>query len=173
MRKGLILGLIPLLALGACHAKVDFSDQDSNTSEGNVHIAMGDAAGGTGNVSVDAPGFKASVSLPSINLSGNIDLDGIKIAPNTKISGMNVDAQDKGGDDKGSGTVRLTFTNPAPPTAVIDHYARSAADAGYGQISRSGSSMAARKGDKSFALDIVPDGSGSRGTIVLSGKGEN
>ena len=172
MRKGLFLGLIPLLALAACHAKVDISDQDGNTSEGNVHIAMGDAAGGSGNVSVDAPGFKASVSLPSINLSGNIDLDGIKIAPNTKINGMNVDAQDKGGDN-GSGTVRVTFTNPAPPTAVIDHYAQSAADAGYGQISRSGSSMAARKGEKSFALDIAPDGSGSRGTIVLSGKGEN
>jgi hypothetical protein len=169
MRKSLIL--VPLLALGACHGKVDISDQDGNASEGNVHIAMGDAAGGSGNVSVDAPGFKANVSLPSINLSGNLDLDGIKIAPNTKIGGMNVDAQDKGGD--GSGTVRMTFTNPAPPTAMIDHYARSAADAGYGQISRSGSSMAASKGDKSFALDVAPDGGGSRGTITLSGRDEN
>jgi hypothetical protein len=171
MRKGLIL--VPLLALAACHGKVDISDQDGNTSEGNVHIAMGDAAGDSGNVSVDAPGFKARVSLPSINLGDNLDLDGIKIAPNTKIGGMNVDAQDKGGNDNGSGTVQLTFTNPAPPATVIDHYARSAADAGYGQISRSGSSMAAKKGDKSFALDIAPDGNGSRGTIVLSGKGEN
>ena len=173
MRKSLILCSIPLLALAACHAKVDMSDADGNTSEGNVHIAMGDATGGNGTVSVDAPGFKANVSLPSINLSGHVDLDGIKLAPDTKIGGMNVDAHgaDDGGND--SSTVRVTFTNPKPPADLIDHYARSAADAGYGAISRGATSLSAKKEDKTFALDVAPEGAGSRGTITLTGKDTN
>jgi hypothetical protein len=173
MRKSLILCTIPLLALAACHAKVDMSGADENGSDSNVHIAMGDAAGGDGNVSVNAPGFKASVSLPNINLAGHMDLDGIKLAPDTKIGGMNVDAQDKGGDGDSSGTVRMSFTNPRPPAPVIDHYAKSAVDAGYGEIARTGSSLSAKKDDKTFALAISPDGAGSKGTITITGKGEN
>jgi hypothetical protein len=170
MRMNLILCSIPLLALAACHAKVDMSGADENGSDGNVHIAMGDAAGGDGNVSVDAPGFKASVSLPSINLAGHMDLDGIKLAPDTKIGGMNVDAQDNEGDGDSSGAVRMSFTNPQPPAPVIDHYAKSAMDAGYGDIARTGNSLSAKKDDKSFLLAVTPDGAGSKGTITITGK---
>jgi hypothetical protein len=171
--RQILLCSVPLLALAACHAKVDISDADGNASEGNVHIATGDAAGGNGNVSVRAPGFNASVSLPSIDLSGHADLDGIKLAPGTKVSGMNVDAQDRGDHGNSSGTVRMSFTNPQPPASVIDHYARSAADAGYGEIVRSGTSLTAKKDDKAFAVEIAPDGTGSRGAITLTGKDED
>jgi hypothetical protein len=53
---------------------------------------------------------------------------------------------------------------------VIDHYASSAGDAGYSSIARTGSALTAKKDDKSFALAIAPDGSGSRGTITITGK---
>ena len=171
MHKRPILCSIPLLILAACHGKVDIGDTDANDSDGNVHIAMGDAAGGNGSVSVDVPGFKANVSLPAINLGNHVDLDGIKLAPGTKVSGMNVDAKDNGGDGD-SGTVQMHFTSPQPPGAVLDHYAKSAVDAGYGAIARTGTSLSAKKDEKSFTVEISPDGSGSRGTIMMTGKDE-
>jgi hypothetical protein len=172
MRKRLILCSIPLLLLGACHGKVDIGDADGNDSDGNVHIAMGDAAGGNGSVAVDVAGFKANLSLPSIDLGSHVDLDGIKLAPGTKVSGMNVDAQDNNGDED-SGRVRMHFTSPQAPGPLLDHYAKSAADAGYGAIARSGTSLSAKKDEKTFAIEISPDGSGSRGTITMTGKDDN
>jgi hypothetical protein len=173
MRKNLILCSIPLLVLAACHAKVDVSDGDGNASGGNVRIAMGDAAGGNNSVAVDAPGFKANVSLPNIDLSGHLDLDGIKLAPDTKIGGMNVDARDSGSEGNDSGTVRVSFTNPKPPADVINHYARAAVDAGYGDIDRTATTLTAKKENKTFALELGPENGGSRGTITLSGEDTN
>lgn len=171
MRKRLILISLPLLALAACHGKIDIGDADGNDSEANVHIAMGDAAGGNGSVAIDAPGFKANVSLPDINIGGHVDLDGIKLAPGTKVSGMNVDARDNGGDGD-SGVVRMRFTDPQAPSAILDHYAKSAVDAGYGDVTRTGTSLTARKGEKTFSVETAPEGGGSRGTITITGKDE-
>ena len=86
------------------------------------------------------------------------------------MSGLNVDAQgnDKGGN--GQGVVRMNFTNTDSSTTVLDHYARSAADAGYGDIARTGTSLSAKKDDKTFAVEIGPDGQGSKGTITITGK---
>jgi len=70
----------------------------------------------------------------------------------------------------GEGTVRMSFTNTDNPTTVLDHYGRSAADAGYGDIVRTGTSLNAKKDDKSFAVEIGPDGNGSKGTITITGK---
>jgi len=171
MRMSPILAL-PLLALAACHARVDMSDADENASGGNVHIAMGDAAGGASGVSVKAPGFSANVSLPNINLSGHLDLDGIKLAPDTKVGSFDINAEDKGARDKDdSGTVRVGYTSPHDPASVIDHYARSAADAGYGDIVKRSSSLSARKAEKTFTVNVAPEGTGSRGTITIAGKG--
>jgi hypothetical protein len=169
MRKTMILCTLPLLVLAACHAKVDVSESDDNSSDGNVHVAMHDG-GNSSNVSVNVPGFNANVSLPSLNIGSHVDLDGIKLAPDTKVGGFDVDAQDKDGTKDDSGIVRVRFTNPQAPAAVIDHYAKSAVDAGYGDIVKTGSSLAAKKDDKTFALDIAPDGAGSKGTITISGK---
>ena len=172
MRTRLILCSLPLFALAACHADVDVSDSGNGQDGDNVHIAMQDKKDGGSAVSVNVPGFNANVSLPSINLAGHMDLDGIKLAPNTHVSGLNVDAQD-GKNDNGQGVVRMAFTDTDGPTTVIDHYARSAADAGYGAIARTGSSLSARKDDKTFAVEIAPDGNGSKGTISITGKDDD
>ena len=169
MRVRPILCTLPLLVLAACHADVDMSDAGNGQDGDNVHIAMQDNKDGGSGVSVNVPGFNANVSLPNINLAGHVDLDGIKLAPNSHVSGINVDAQDsKNGN--GEGTVRMAFTNTDGPTAVLDHYARSAADAGYGAIARTDTSLSAKKDDKTFAVEIGPDGSGSKGTITITGK---
>jgi len=172
MRTRLFLCTLPLASLAACHGNVDIGDGNSQDGD-NVHIAMQDKKDGGSAVAVNVPGFKANVSLPDINLAGHVDLDRIKLAPNTHVSGLNVDAQDGGKDDNGQGVVRMTFTNSDGPAAVIDHYARSAADAGYSDLVRTGSSLSAKKDDKTFAVEIAPDGSGSKGTITITGKDNN
>jgi len=169
MRLGLILCTLPLLALAACHADVDMSDAGNSQDGDNVHIAMKDNKDGGSGVSVNVPGFNASVSLPNINLAGHVDLDGIKLAPNTHVDGLNVDARN-GNNGNGEGIVHMSFTNSDGPAAVIDYYARSAADAGYGAIARTGNSLSAKKDDKTFAVEIAPDGSGSKGTITITGR---
>ena len=169
MRIRLILFALPLAALAACHADVDVSDVGNGQDGDNVHIAMKDNKDGGSGVSVNVPGFNANVSLPNINLAGHMDLDGIKLAPNSHVSGLNVDARD-GKTGNGEGTVRMSFTNTDSPTIVLDHYGRSAADAGYGDIVRTGASLSAKKDDKIFAVEIGPDGNGSKGTITITGK---
>jgi len=169
MRIGLTLCTLPLLSLAACHADVDMSDAGNGQEGDNVHIAMKDNKDGRSGVSVNVPGFNASVSLPNINLAGHVDLDGIKLAPNSHVDGITVDAKD-GKNGNGEGKVHMTFTNTDGPAAVIDHYARSAADAGYGAIARTDSSLSATKDDKTFAVEIAPEGNGSKGTITITGK---
>jgi len=163
MRKMLICTL-PLFALAACNSSVKFSDADENASDSNVHIAMKEDK-----VSLDVPGFNAKLALPDLDIGGHLDLDGIKVAPDTKVTSIDVTAKDKGGSND-EGKVQIAFTNPGSPTAVLDHYARSAADAGYGNVSRTDSSLTAHKEAKTFALNVSRQGSGSQGSIVMSGK---
>jgi hypothetical protein len=171
MRTRLILCTLPLALLAACHVKVNSSDADNGQEGDNVQIAVQDKDGGGSGVSVNVPGFKADVTLPNINLAGHMDLDGITLAPNTHVSGLNVVADN---DDKnGKGVVRMDFTNTGAPAGVIDHYAKSAADAGYGEIARTGTSLSAKKDDKTFAVTIGPDGQGSKGTITITGKDDH
>ncbi|WP_116091922.1 hypothetical protein [Sphingomonas crusticola] len=167
MRKILIC-TFPLLALAACNSSVKLSDAeggDGNASDSNVHIAMNEG----NKVSVDVPGFSAKLALPSMNLGGHLDLDGIKVAPNTKVTTLDVTAHDDAGNQD-DGKVNIRFTNPAPAAAVIDHYARATADAGYGDIARTPTSLTARKEQKTFAVNVSPQGTGSQGTILIAGK---
>jgi hypothetical protein len=169
MRKTLLCTL-PLLALAACH--VDVNDADANGSDGNVHIAMGDDAGGnssagTNKISINVPGFNANVSLPEINLGGHLDMEGIKVAPDTRVTGFDAFANDKDGDKKGS--AKIAFTNPRAPGALVDYYKGAVADAGFGDIVAGADTLTAKKGDKSFTLAASADGSGSKGTITMVG----
>lgn len=163
MRK-LLLCTLPLIALAACHSSIKLSDADDNASDDNVHIAMNE----DNKVSVDVPGFSAKLAMPNINLGGHLDLDGIKVAPDTKVATMDVTAHDNA--DKDDGKVRIGFTNPSPPAAVIDHYAQAAKDAGYGAITQTPTALTARKDQKTFSVTASPQGAGSRGTIVIAGK---
>ena len=163
MRKDLFLCSIPLFVLAACTAKVD--DAGGNGSD-NVHVAM---SGGDNKVSIDVPGFAAKVSVPDIDLGSHMDLDGIRVAPRTKVGTVDVTGQDDAGAREG-GKVRVGFTNPDAPAVILDHYARSAAGAGYGEIVRTATSVTARKGQKSFAVTVSPQGAGSAGAIIIAGR---
>lgn len=158
-----------LLLLAACHAGASWSGKDDKDK--SVHIAM-NGGDGDDHVSLDIPGFDAKLALPNVDLGKHMDLDGIKLAPDTAVHDIDVsghDGDDGEGKDKAGGGVRISFTNPRPPAALADYYRRSAADAGYGAITGSGGALVAAKRGKRFTLTAAPRGSGTTGTIMMSG----
>jgi hypothetical protein len=153
-----------LLLLSACDASVKVGD---DTTGDNVHIAMnGDK--GKNHVSLNVPGFSANVSLPGLNLGENVDLDGIKLAPDSHVKQVDVVGSDKD-NAAGDGHVRLEFTNPGAPAAMIDYYRRAATEAGFDRVAATTQGVAATKGTKQFALSVTPDGAGTNGVIVMKG----
>jgi hypothetical protein len=170
MRDVVSLPVLALLALAACHADGDLPVAEGNSADGKVHIAMTDGGRGSNKVSVKVPGFSANVALPDLDLGSHIDLDGIKLAPDSIVKSLDVTAHDTAADKDG-GIVRLSFADTKAPGAIIDHYARAAIAAAYTDMIRTSTSVTARKGDKTFAVQVAQQGSGSQGIITLAGKG--
>lgn len=161
MRASLIL--LPVAALAACNV----TRHDAAGGEGgNVHVAIGDGAGTSQQVSITTSGFDANLTLPNLDLGSHMQLEGLKIAPDTKVT--NVDVNGKDGAD-GHGVVRVAFTNPTRPAALIDYYRQALTGAGYSIGAGNGSGLTATKAGKAFALSAVPQGAGSSGTITLAG----
>jgi hypothetical protein len=154
------------LLLSACHASVNIGD-DGDEKGGNVHMAMG-GDGDKDRVTLDVPGFSAKLSLPDLKLGSHMDMDGIKLAPDTDVKSLDINGRDKGGDGD-RGEVRMAFTNPGPPAALIDYYRKAAADAGFAGIAATATGVSAAKGAKRFAMSIAPEGKGSRGAITMTG----
>jgi hypothetical protein len=155
-----------LFALAACHANVEFGN-DAKEQGDNVHVAMkGDSD--RNHVSLDVPGFSAKFSLPDLAMGEHMDMDGIKLAADTDVTGIDIQGQDdKQGEDHGR--VHMTFANPGTPATVIAYYRKAAEDAGYDNVTVTGTGLSATKGTKQFALSVAPKGTGSGGTITMSG----
>lgn len=158
MRRGPMLLILPALA-GGCDGGAGGSAADRDGKA--VHVA----GGGGGGVSVSVPGLDASLTLPGMDLSRHVDLDGIRVAPGSTVRTVDVG----GGHGAGEGGVRLAFTSPRSPAALIDYYARAAERAGFAPVVRAGDGVSAARGDRRFALAVAADGAGSRGTISLGG----
>lgn len=162
-----ILLLASLVALSACHgSKVSWSGDDAAKNK-NVHIALG-GTDGNNQVALNIPGLNANLNLPNLNIGEHIDLNGIKLAPNTKVGNVDIIAHDhgSGGSD---GHVRLDFTNPDAPAALIAYYNRQATEAGY-LTSANADGLTARKGARQFALAVQPQAGGSAGRITITGE---
>lgn len=169
MRRPIAIMPLSLLLLGACHGGAGGTGKDDRDK--TVHIAM-NVADGADHVSLDIPGFDARLALPNIDLGKHMDLDGIRLAPDTAVHDVDVSGHDRdggSGGEEGGGSVRIGFTSPRPPSALADYYRRSAGAAGYDAIAGSGGALTATKGGRHFALTAEPAGSGSKGTIVMSG----
>lgn len=158
--------LVLPLAVAACDART--SEKDAK----DVHIGIASQDGGDNKVSVNVPGFNANLNLPDLNLGGHMNLDGVKLAPDSHVTGVDVLGDDKtteGGAD-GHGSVRVAFTNADAPAKLLDYYRRALADAGFTPGGQSGGgALTATRDKKEFALALAPDGSGSRGTITITG----
>ena len=163
MRFAIPLLILPF-ALAACD--VHTSDADKNDND-NVHISV-DGKGLGDKVSVNVPGFNASVSLPSLNLGEKMDIDGVKLAPDSKIATMDVQGHNSDKHDD-SGVVRMGFSNPGAPAKIVGYYKDALSGAGYSVSAVSDGGLTATKGNKNFGLSVSPDGSGSKGTITITG----
>jgi hypothetical protein len=161
-----VTAMLACLLLSACDAGVKVGDDAPGD---NVHIAMnGDKD--KNHVSVNVPGFSANVSLPGLNLGQNVDLDGIKLAPDSHVKTVDVTGSHSGDSgDKGNGRVRLEFSNPGTPAAMIAYYKQAATDAGFDTIEVNATGVVATKGAKQFALSVTPAGTGTNGVIAMKG----
>jgi hypothetical protein len=158
----LSLAAIALAATGLTGCDVQHSSADKTK---DVHIAVSDK---DNKVSLDIPGINANVTLPAINLGENIDMDGIKLPPDSSVRGVDVVDHDKTSAD--GGRVHLAFVNKASPDAVLAHFRQAIPDAGYTLTDPGGGALSGVKGKKRFALAVLPDGSGSRATVDLTGR---
>jgi hypothetical protein len=147
------------LALVGCKGNVNWSS-DQNEADNAVEIHMSEGEG-RDRVAFKLPMLDASVSLPTLGLGDGIDLDGMKLAPDTRVRSMDVTGHDEGGQ------VRIAFSNPKPPAALIAYYRDAADAAGYRNIRAGTASVQARKDDSDFTLTLRPEGAGSGGLIVI------
>lgn len=169
-----LMFVLPLLA--ACSVKSD--DDKAKVSVNGIEIdANGDKAlvsiGGEKGLKIDTDGFKAAVEIPGMELGGkDFDIDGMKLYPGSSVKGMTINATGKG--DTKRGTVKVSFTSPAAPDAVLVHAAAEAKREGYA-ATRDGVSLTGNDGkDKSIEVRVAGAGSGSTGTLTLTdAKGKN
>lgn len=150
------LWLTPCLLLAGCDARPDPADADTN----GVHVAADEGKG----VSMSVPGLDAKLSLPAMDLARHVDLDGIKLAPGTRV--RTVDVAGRGNTD---GSVSLTFAAPQSPSALIAYYREAAGRAGFAVGAATPAALTADKGHRHFALSAGPEGTGSTGTLAVTG----
>ncbi|WP_294391329.1 hypothetical protein [uncultured Sphingomonas sp.] len=152
--------VIAALALAGCTQKSSWSATE--TVNGNDVSLSVRTAGDDSVVSLDAPFAMGNVKLPALDSGQHVDLDGIKLAADTRVRNMDVHGKDKGGE------VRIGFSNPRPPAALIAYYRQAAQQAGYHAIRSGTASLDAHKDDADFALAVRPEGAGSGGTITVT-----
>src|SRR5262249_52907464 len=98
-----------LLCGAASLAACNVHSKNPARSDENVSIQADDK----GDVNFNLPFASGQVKIPEGAMhNGNFDIDGVKLMPGSQVTGVNVDAHDKGA------TVKMTFTNPAPPDQV-------------------------------------------------------
>ena len=158
-RLTLTATLIPL-ALAGCNRPDEGTSISINADGGNV---LGAVDGRSGEVKLDVPGFSGKIALPRIKLDAtNFDLNGVHLYP-----GSTIDNVDVAGDDK-DGAVHVAFTSPADPATVRRWFEERLGKAGF-KVDAVGNGLAGTTDEnKSFALDLTPDGSGrAKGKIAL------
>lgn len=154
-------GIIPLVLLAACG-----SGGEGTAIAINVNDPGGNFAASTskdGSVAIKAPGFDGKINLPKIQIdAGDFDIDGVQLPAGSKIA--NLDINGSPGDDK----VRVTFTSPVAPAAVVEHFRSRLAEKGF-KLTAAGARLSGTTDEgKPFALDAKPAGSGSESVLTIS-----
>ena len=170
MRLLPLIVALPLLA--SCSVKADSDEKKAEVSVGGVEVsADGDKAtvsvGGETGMKIETDGFKAALDIPGMDIGGkDFDIDGMKLYPGSVVKGMKVNATGKG--DAKRGTVKVTFTSPAAPDAVLTHAEAEAKREGF-TATRDGLALTGSDGkDKSIDVRVAAAGNGSTGTLTLT-----
>lgn len=167
--------LAPALMLAGCGEK---PAQPADGDVGEVVINAKGEDGGAVKISADSKGSSISINgegvninadLPGIdglNIGRDFDIDGVKLYPGAKITSVNVNAD--GAKPEGQqATVDFGLTAPAAPAAVLDWYAKAFAAKGIVTTSSAGKLSGTTKDGDNFAIELVPDGKGSKGKVRI------
>ncbi|GAA4018329.1 hypothetical protein GCM10022280_17260 [Sphingomonas swuensis] len=156
--KSLLSILAAPLLLTACDAEV------RTPANGDEKVAL--SADANGSVKFDMPFAKGNLKLPNAMMaSGDFDIDGVTLPKGSRMTGFNLNA-----GDGNEARVDMSFIAPAPPAETGRYFLASFKDKGM-QAAMSGGAIKGKTKDGSpFVMRLVPNGSGTRGTIELSTK---
>ncbi|WOF43637.1 hypothetical protein KNJ79_01330 [Sphingopyxis indica] len=161
----------PMLLLAACGQGEDKKDAteiaiNADGDDGGVQIKTGQNGGKLTIGGKD--GTAVNINIPDFvdfDIEGDFDIDGVKLYPGSKITRVDIDASDKGGNDKA--TVKLGFTSPAAPAKAADWMAGEFAKKGV-KVTRDGDMLAGKDEDgDDFTIAFAPDGATSKGTVKI------
>jgi hypothetical protein len=175
--KQAIWMLVPALALAACGEK---SANDGGGDVKDVTINAKGEDGGTvtiraddkgSSIRIDGDGVNINADLPGIDgldVASDFDIDGVKLYPGAKITSINVNAD--GGKPEGQqGVVDFALTAPAAPATVLAWYSKAFADKGIATTTKGSTLSGKTKDGDAFAIELAPDGTGSKGKVRISG----
>ena len=161
---------LPLLA--GCSLKADSDEKKAEVSVGGVEVSADGkrasvSVGGESGMKIETDGFKAALEIPGMEMGGkDFDIDGMKLYPGSVVKGMKINATGKG--DTKRGTVKVTFTSPAAPDAVLAHAETEAKREGF-TAARAGLAMTGSDGkDKALEVRVAAADGGSTGTLTLT-----
>ena len=164
MRNGFIVTTLAGLLLSGCDAKIRAGDK------GDADVSINTMGG---HVSLDTKDLQADLKLPKVAMdAAHMDIDGVQLYPGTKVKGVNVQAHDAA-DGADQGKVTIAFANPDAPTKLLDYYHKALSDRGYSVAAATAGTLAlaaAKPPHKDVRVALEPEGSGSTGTIVVSGE---
>jgi hypothetical protein len=156
-----LLAILPILALAACSGGGDGTEITLNVNDPDG--AFNASAAKDGTVAIKAGGFETSLKLPKMELdAGDFDINGVKLPQGSKIASFNIDGSP--GDDK----VRITFTSPVAPAAVVEHFRAGLNPQGF-KLTAAGNMLSGTTDEgKPFKLETRAAGAGTEGVLTLS-----
>lgn len=169
--------MVPVLALAACSDK-PAGDSGGEVTEVTINAKDGEggyvkigADGKGSSISIDGDGVNINADLPGIDkidIGGDFDIDGVKLYPGAKITSVNISAD--GNKPEGQqGVVDFGLTAPAAPAVVLGWYAEAFAAKGMTTTTTGRTLNGTTKDGDAFAIELMPDGAGSKGKVRISG----
>jgi len=164
MRRSIILLALPLLGLAACEMKVGGEEEANKGS--NTSVATEKS-----HVSLDIPGFSAKVDIPAFDADGeDMDVDGIKLYPGSQVTGVDIKADGK--TENGKGSVRIGYASADTPEKLQAYYEAAAKENGFTTAAPTKEGQATvlnltSKEGKALHIAIEPHATGSKGVLTI------
>jgi methylmalonyl-CoA mutase N-terminal domain/subunit len=174
----------PLLlsALAACSAQKPEAAAAETTATATATATAGEditvekrivmkADGDKDELALDlSDGTGASIRLPAgvvkkMGEGSKVDIDGVGLYPGARVTSMAVASSEKAGTK--TDKVDIAFAAPGTPAAVADWYVAAFREKGH-TATRQGASVTAKTSEgANIAIDLAPEGKGSKGNIRI------
>lgn len=169
----------PALLLSACsesttaekkvEGEVEQVTINAKGEDGGAVTITADSKGSR--IKIDGDGVHINADLPGIDgldVGSDFDIDGVRLYPGAKITSVNVNA-DAGKPEGKQGQVDFGLAAPAAPATVLNWYTKAFAAKGIATTTKGGTLTGTSKDGDAFAIELAPEGTGSKGKIRVSG----